>query len=944
MTNYTAGPGDAQSKINALLPGDVLTLNAGSYGSLSFGVNGSLANEIKILGLIDSSGTPGPQLSGTITITGSYLHIEGINVIAASTTAINVNNGSHVKFRNCGLSGGAGPAVWIHNNSHHICFWGFEIYTPTGTTFSQGVRVGTPSASWANVNTPDRTNNVHVFDGQTFKIPGWGVQVCEGAHHVVVEDVSVDAGDSGDLPAVGAAGGDGSFFSRGDNVQLIRCWSTGPKVNYFKCDRVTVGGVTYGLRQEIKGGGGRPHADLGTEGQQWYAPVASNTDDLKVYDVFFNVFKVVFPPYDDTGGTWTTHGGWIAPGQLFKRMEIAGPASNYRLPDEILPYGQVYAMHDIYWTGIGGAADQTIVAQTYGTCFTVTEAGGWLVGFAYYRLNSNVAPTIARLYRMEFNDDWSLQRREGGEGPNAPLQEDFPSLNDWADAMLVWVEVYFNWMAADPRTQTLRFERPIVETTVNLPASSRTTPGWVFNYIPTPYPLIKYYQYNASFYFPENKVPTNTPGWSVGLLFFDFWGRSYGANGFKSGPLQVLTTRITGQIAGDASVSNLDNRPGNICNRRTASPSTIGNASNNQNLPLPGEVITPPFVGAFGGAAYALVPIVSFARVIPETITVTPDMDLQAILDTRIPGDTVIISGTHRGEYTMRQSGSVTKPIHIKGDGTARVRYRFGQMSFLPAFHVKASYLWLSNIIFEQGRHGVLIENASVSVRVENCVAQFVRDEGFVAQEDSVDVCFVGCSTTDTGIGKIEGSGFRVGRPAGAWIEDAHPDNTHRVLIQSCTVVRAYGSGITCCDGATEILVKSCSVDHSQGNTPPVTNVDGAHGYFSRADRIQFISCTAIGAPGAGFQLYDSEWYPNDTDFGRLIEVKGGSSTGHGDAGVVSQSEGLKVYVDFTGTPPPRIREIEGGWSAAGGSVAVTGFRELGFDSAAQNFPPNETE
>jgi len=52
---------------------------------------------------------------------------------------------------------------------------------------------------------------------------------------------------------------------------------------------------------------------------------------------------------------------------------------------------------------------------------------------------------------------------------------------------------------------------------------------------------------------------------------------------------------------------------------------------------------------------------------------------------------------------------------------------------------------------------------------------------------------------------------------------------------------------------------------------------------------------------------------------------------------VVSQSEGLKVYADFTSTSP-RIREIEGGWSAAGSSVAVTAFRELVFDSVAQHY------
>jgi hypothetical protein len=344
-----------------------------------------------------------------------------------------------------------------------------------------------------------------------------------------------------------------------------------------------------------------------------------------------------------------------------------------------------------------------------------------------------------------------------------------------------------------------------------------------------------------------------------------------------------------------------------------------------------------------GGMAMALDVIVSFARTVTEIITVTPDMNLQDILDSRIPGDTVIVSGIHTGIFVMRESGTEAKPIHIMGDGTARLRYRFGRDSSLPAFRVKASYIWLQNLILEEASGGLVIENGSISTRVDGCTAQFVRDEGFVVQEDSEDTCFINCIAHDTGLGQVRGDGFRVGRHASAWIQDSHPDATSRVLLQGCSAYRNHGNGFSACDGSTQVVMKTCSVNYTLGTPPPLSNVDGASAYYSRADQIQFVSCTALGAPSAGFQIFDSEWWPNTRDFGRAQEVKGGSSTGHGDAGVVSQSEGCKVYVDFTASGT-RVREIEGGWSAAGSNVAVNIFRELVWHSVSQHYPPNEEE
>lgn len=946
MTTYSAGPGDAQSKINALLPGDILNLTNGSYSPLTVAVNGSLANEIKILGSTNKDGRYGSVISGGspgLNITGSYIHVENLG-FDSPTRGVIISNASHVKLRNVEMIHGVNEGVWIKNNSHHIFLWGWAVGSTDlpANNFTIAVRVGTPSAQWANVNTPDRTNNVHIFDGHSDWNPGWCVQVCEGAHHVLVEDAGFDSSSGpANRPPLGAANGDGGFNSQGDYVQFLRCFTVAPTRNYFRCDRVTVGGVTYGLHQEIKGGGGRPFGVTDPDNYDpnlYFEAVKSNTDDLKVYKNFFNVYQVVYPGHDDTGGTWAAR-GWEVGAELFKKMEIGGPARNYRLPNEVLPYGQYNPLVDVRWLLIG--ADDSAVTSpenTYGIEFCVDKPGGYVVGYAYFRQISAVDPSLFRLYRMNEVEDYLTW------APKSPEIGDFASYDEWSAAFTAWLDYYGQWFAHDPFLIEFYRRTPIVETTKAIPhKGTLVKQGWVYEYLDNPYPLIENFHYCAAFYFPPTTSPVPHIGHAMGLGFYDFWGRTYGANGFRQGPAIIPPWRMSGTIFNDPARSNFDNRPGNVATRDLQTTRSVA-----FKRPLPGEDISYPDSGTPIGNGFAYCPIISFARVIPEIITVTPDMDLQEILNTRIPGDTVIISGTHTGEFVVTQAGAEGKPIHLVGDGTAKLRYRFGSKSFLAALRVKVSYIWLDNIIFEQGRHGVLIENGAVSIRVEDCTARFVRDEGFVVQEDSKDVCFINCTTSDTGMGKVVGDGFRVGRHAGSWIQDGHPDATERVLIQDCTVTRAWGTGISACDGATQVVVKNCAVDFTAGNVPTAPGAglyyDPPAGYYSRADQCQIIGCTVVGAPGAGFLMMDSQWRPNTTNYGRLIEVKGGSSTGHGDAGVVSQSEGLKVYADFTATPSPRVREIEGNWVAAGSNVAVTGFREMVWHSVAQHYPPNETE
>lgn len=941
MTTYNATPSsNLQTMINALLPGDVLILAAGTYNNaaITVGVSGSPTAPITIRGTLTTNYTPDSILrtpNGAAgsqqgwKITGSYLHFECFQ-IQESPRGLVIEGASHVKARDlylrlCRLEG-----VQIKSGAHHIFLWAFNIgsSTPTpGKNFTKAIRVGSPSSEWPNASSPDRTHDVHIFDGQTTWHPGWGVEICEGSHHVLVEDVHVDHSmNTADMPLPGAANGDGNYRSGGDDVHFLRCMSLSPPVNHIKVDRVSIGGVEYGQRNVIKGGGSRPKTDSAYNGGNpaWFPPIRSNSNDLKVIQIVFLLYPDVADEFDDTGGDWAAD-GWMRPATEYKKLDIGGPAREYTL--EPMPHGHHRIWGEHFWRLPGGDTPGQSVYMTNGIEFVVDRPGGYLVGFSWFRHQEKGRPTLFRLYREEPDVflDPSLEN-----APPGPDRQKFNSDAEFQAAYNEWLNYYGQWLSEQFEYQNYPAKASIVETTTAIPPAAWAGQRWEFEYLATPYELIPSYHYIAGFMYPPGTAVVGSSGWSLGMLFPDYWGRTYGCNGIGPGHVLAPAGRFTGQITDNDHLAGLDNKPGNITNRR-------GNSSSRLSVgrTLPGENIAVPESNVFTGGGTAFDVIVSFARQIPETITVLPGQDLQSILDSRIPGDTVILSGVHIGEFVMRESGTASKPIHLKGDGSAALRYRFGSDSSLPALRVTASFIWLEALVFEHGRQGLLIENAARSVRVEGCTARQVGAEGFIVQEDAQDVCFLGCTAHDTGLGKLTGEGFRIGRHAGSWIADSHPDNTRQVLLADCAVYRAYGDGVDVCDGCTEVKVVDCSVDFSQGNAPPATNASGTAGFYSRADRIQFIACTVIDAPGAGFLIFDSTWFPNTSPFGRAQEVKAGSSTGHGDAGVTSQSEGCRVYADFTATTP-RIREIEGGWAAAGSNVPVTAWREMGIPSVAQ--------
>jgi hypothetical protein len=332
------------------------------------------------------------------------------------------------------------------------------------------------------------------------------------------------------------------------------------------------------------------------------------------------------------------------------------------------------------------------------------------------------------------------------------------------------------------------------------------------------------------------------------------------------------------------------------------------------------------------GNIYLVDCMVGFYRE-PDTFHANPGDDLQKLVDQLIPGDTLIISGLHVVDLLIRVRGTPLRPIVIKGDGTAVIRGPFGDDEVFSAFHLNhARYLYIHDLIIEHTGRAVFVED-SQHIKLERITARYTRSGGFTTSEYCDDIVHLHCTAHNTGYDLNTGDGFRCGTTPSDWPRgDTVPETTTRIRYENCKAWNNFGDGFDINAAASQVVLKNCSVDFTKGTKPHAEAAVGASGFHCRADKVQFISCSVIGAPLDGFRCFDVLW--SKVIYGRNQEVKGGSSTGHGEAGVASQSEGMKVYSDFAASAP-RILEVEGGWAGTGSNVNLSTFTEISWVSQA---------
>lgn len=925
MTDYTATPSNAQTIINGLTPGDSVTLSAGTYGTLNVGVSGTLNNPIVIRGA-GFGDDGGPQVTvGALTVTGSYLSFY-LFLIRDGSTGVLVTGSQHVAFANINIRGVSGVGFRARGNARYIYLDNVFVgeFNPPTTGLASAFRVGTPSGSWTG-GVPDDTSFVtfrrchgHGVFGDTFVF-------YEGAHHITLwgcganhDDDRYQAGDPYK-----------AFVTSANDVQLEFCASLAAPLYAFHHTVKTISGRKWGVnthvyRSRMRLQGSRNLANnLG-------AGIASNAStELSVWGGSASIDANSGPALKAVDG-----GTWVNPVQVRDAPGSFPPEDYDRLE----------------W---GSAADD--------------YAPGYPEGpneFGLHRHFTGISPTVLASYIANPNRE-AVEIAWLGEGVEFYHSEE--------DRQVRVTKIgYFRSHSQQQAQYGAVFDQHTGQIVPNSFTQLRTPPtpfqwGWEHTELPieTPAVLVPHRHYRVVVWTPAGKVGQWLAAPQVDTLGFfpqPFYRNYEGVEGFEHHIVRVPPTPqcVLRQVTGLSHIwrATPDDNPNKVPSTesvretqvfmRKAQSGDAAFAPDGCPPPNPPDMFLGDdgFIWIHDILTLGLIPgpllvdaIVGYYRE-PEETTAQPDnaSGLQALVNNLIPGDVLTISGTHRLKETLsvRVSGTSSRPITIRGDGTAVLQGFFGADTCYDGVRLhEAKYIKLDNIIVERFGRGLVLEEAE-HVKVKDVTCRHTRGAGHSCQDASRNVYYQACTAHDTGSDLNTGDGFRCGTLPNRWpLGDTVRELTTQVRYDQCTAYRTLGDGFDIHTGAELVVLKNCSVDHTMGNTPAANQVAGTAGFHSRADKVQFIDCTVVGAPKAGYECFDVLW--SGVTYGRGQQVKAGSSTSHGQGGVVSQSDDMRVYSDFTATAP-RVVEVEGGWVAAGSNVNPSGFSEHVWASPAASY------
>lgn len=881
-----------------MTPGDTLTLQPGTYAALTVAVSGTPNNKILIRGqAVDGQGHSTSMLTGTLTITGQYLHIARL-YRRTGGVGFSISGARHVALEGCRCTDVTAQGYLIRNNSQNIYMRNCEAgeFAALGSggieTMTAGFRVGTPSASWSG-GVPDATNNITFTRCYTQDVQGNGFEFFEGCQRIRAWDCyatydGISWATTNPLPAYA------SYFSQATDVQFERCASFYPPTYAYTLKSITVGAVKYGVRQHI-----------------WKARTRDPWDG-----VYASNDATHFEYYGLISGS-IQHSGrpvWV---------DLA-PSVTTWLPDRvnsvIFPYARL--------------AEWGSVASDY--CLYPENKNEFGLFKHFYGERPEVIYDVG-YYNNQPYGKWTAAGTEFEH-----TEEDHQVRCVRIGYFQAWHTAYATYGAVfDMYTRTMV---PNSFIALNPPITNYW--GWVHTDLPIETPAILWPNraYRVVVWGPPEAVffgYGGQQGQTMGLFPDEYWARYDGADGVRN----MIVSVPRNADASDWKYQYLNEFDGKLTDRNSKGSQIWADypAPEPPDAHILADGITHstwyPRAGlGFAAAMNWLVDAVIGYYREPEDTTVPPGTGLQGALDNLIPGDVLTLTGTHLVSDTLvlRPSGTANRPITIKGDGTAILRGAFGTDTCYDALRIKGNYVKLENFIIEQFGRGLVLEGPQ-HVKVKQVTTRTIRGTGHSCQDGSRYVYYDGCVAYDTGTDLNTGDGFRCGTTPSAWpAGDINvPETTKEIRYDNCQAYRNYGDGFDANSGASTVVFKGCSVNHSLGNIPPTNLVAGTSGFHSKADKIQFINCSVIAAPTAGYRCFDVLW--SGVIYGRGQQVKGGSSTAHGQGGVVSQSDDMKVYSDFTASAP-RVVEVEGGWVAAGSNVNPTTFVEFVWSSPAAAF------
>lgn len=886
-------------------------------------VNGSPSAPIQIKSATVDNDVNGTAIIGGagMVITGSYLHITRIFAKKA-TVGFNVNGANHVSLDTCTAALITNQGFWIHNNAQYIflrnCTAGYTFtYIDNSTeTMTSGFRVGTPSASWVG-GVPDATNQVTLEYCYGMATRGHVVELLEGAHHVRVLDTKVTH-DGVALPDPANPPVWNGFDSSASDVTMQRNLAEIPLYYGIRIQSKVVAGNTYGVRQQLWRHAVTAPGGHTTAGVAFGGYFASNDPTHKLwFGTADAAANVVTPAFVDLAPTVTT---W---GQARVNQPLKG-TEDYKWGSPAEEYNYTYPE---------GPSDAGLMKYKFGCdpSFLISELGTGFVpltkwvalGQAFYHNETDQPIAVTKIGYFQAYTEMKatfgaiFDMETGTLVPNSmtALKPPTPAYYGWQHTSLPAsppVILYPN------RMYKIAIWCPPGAYSVGFSNGARTG-GFAYTDGNT----------NKFVCYPQNSGGGSQYG------FLDPFGKPWGTEDVGT---------LKGLLKSGGLTSIIDD---------TAPPFP----------PFPyvksdGTLVWLPPAAAMNGVDPMIDVILSYYRApaVQLISPVTPPPEgLQGKIKGLIPGDTLTLTGLNKLDHTLiiDISGSPNRPITIQGDGTAELRGAFDFDTAYVGVLIKGSYIKFQNINITRFGRGVVTDGAA-NVKIKNVTCSDIRGNGFTCENGSQYIYYDTCVAHDCGADLNTGNGFRCGTIPSAWGKDdtdistdqlqpttplysvlirgdavfPPPVNPDHIRYDNCSTYRTLGDGFLVCSGTKLVVMKGCTADHSLGNAPVVNSGGGSAGFHSRGDQVQFINCIAKSAPQAGFQCFDVIW--KSVTYGRAQQVKAGSATFPGQGGVVSQSDDMKVYSDFTVTgTKPRVVEIEGGWSASGSNVAPASFAEL---------------
>lgn len=848
-------------------------------------------------------------------ITGSYLHLARLFAKHA-TVGFNINGAQHVSLDQCHCALITNQGFWVHNNAQYIfmrnCVAGYSFTYIDGTaeTMTSGVRVGTPSASWVS-GVPDATNQVTIHSSEFSAVQGHSVELLEGAHHVRLIDVKT-SGDGAIAANPASPPVWNGIDSSASDVTAQRAFNEIPVYYGVRLQSKVVGGTTYGVRQQlwrhaVGSPGGRTSGGVAYGGY-----FASNDPTHKLW--FGGVDAVasqINPPLVDLAPTVTT---W-ANARL--NQPLTGTEDyKWGSPAEEYQYTYPEAANEAGLMKYKYGIDPAFLVSELGTQFIpLTKWASY--GQAFYH---NETDQLVQVTKIGYFQAYMGQAAS------------FGAIFDMATGQMV------------PNSMT------------TLKAPTPAYYGWQHTTLTQSPPILLYpnRMYKLAIWCAPGAYPIS---WSDGERTGGFAYTDGNTNKFICYP----------QNSGSGSQTGFLDSYGNVW-PATASGGLTSSVDNNPppNPPWPWDptlFISP--TAPQSGANFMIDIILGYYRLpsvqVVSPVLPPPEGSLQGKVKSLIAGDTLTISGLQTLDHTLviDVNGTPNRPIIIQGDGTTIFRGAFGVDTAYVGLIIRGSYIKLQNFSVDNFGRGVVCDGAQ-NIKIKNVTTHDIRGNGFTCENACQYIYYDTCVAHDCGSDLNTGNGFRCGTTPSQWgVEDSDistdqlkatlpvygklisgdavfppPVNPDHIRYDNCSTYRTLGDGFVVCSGTKLVVLKGCTADHSQGNAPVINSGAGSACFHSRADKVQFINCTAIAAPQAGFECYDVLW--ESVTYGRGQQVKAGSATLPGQGGVVSQSDDMKVYSDFTSTGThPRVVEIEGGWSASGSNVAPASFVETTWPAPA---------